>query len=363
MNIENLNEQEQNNILTCSLIFLDGIHLRDAVLSVKNPIIALGLVPICAMYCHEAEGFLSQPDVIANVSKETLEHLQTTRLRLKLFNEKRYKRIKDTVLAIDDLQDHKYGEQLRFRFLRKNNLYYNIGLFFDEQKHLIGNTEYFASLFQDKKLTDEMLNEEVFQYAKQIGSIIRSILNLFGQNIPIKNERAKEIKVLFKDLNTNKDRIFDFQEDNKEIILLLLHLLGNVNYSLYIAEEIFPPCALKFRLQFISMYYAAEQLKVISEKCSDDNLRKMIVGCLNSLAPIINQQFRSCMMHYSLINHGHFEICREYLDLHKPFYGLIESCFDGQSFSTIQNQVINNLRIISETLSSFINIDLDHLNE
>lgn len=363
MSFKKKTAEQINTALTCLLILSDSVYLRDVMLTVKNPIISLGMVPTCAMFCHEADAFFSQNEMPLSISEETLKQLQVTRVRLKLFNERRLKKTRDTILGLDRQQSLKFSEPLKFKFLRKCNLYYNIGLYFDENKNLIGNTEYFASFFQDRKLTREMLGTEVFEYAKQIGSIIQSILNLFQLYIPINNKTKKEYRILYMDLNTNKDKVFAFKEDNREIELLLLHLLGSVNYALYITEEILPPFTLKFRIQYISMYYAMEQLKVVSEKSSDKSLINTSSACLDSLDQINSTQFRNCMMHYSLSNHGHFEISEEHLDFRKPFYGLIESCFDGQSFDTVCDKVKKNLKMISETLSNYLVIEQDHLKE
>ena len=65
-------------------------------------------------------------------------------------------------------------------------------------------------------------------------------------------------------------------------------------------------------------------------------------------------KLRNCMMHYNLENAG--VISCENID--KPFYGIIENCFDGKSYQ----EYLIELHGLSNMIIEFLNNQFDFSN-
>ena len=67
------------------------------------------------------------------------------------------------------------------------------------------------------------------------------------------------------------------------------------------------------------------------------------------------------MMHYDLCQNGNEIINQEYYDLQKPFYGLVESCFDGISFFEYKEKLLLFTNDLEKLLRNEMNIDINKL--
>ena len=69
------------------------------------------------------------------------------------------------------------------------------------------------------------------------------------------------------------------------------------------------------------------------------------------------------MMHYSFVNNGSYIIEDQYSDINLPFYGLVESRFNGLSFDDLQNKVHENLDIMADSIEKLIILDTNNLKK
>jgi hypothetical protein len=87
---------------------------------------------------------------------------------------------------------------------------------------------------------------------------------------------------------------------------------------------------------------------------------KEIVNILACGENLFQTKLRNCMMHYNLENAG--VITAKNLD--KPFYGIIENCFQGMSYPDYITLLHNLSNMIIEYLESrfdFSNVELKKL--
>ena len=330
----------------------------------KNSIVGIGLIPYYSLFCKEVETFFAEhitPCAIQNGSPFSLDD---TRAKLKLFNGK-YRKMSRYITAIDAAQDEIFKSRLRFNFLKWINANYNLGIYFDEQSNIIGNTQYFHSMFQGKHpVSQDLAGSDLYTFGLYIGQTIKAISDTLSTFYPAPCVQVNDVKFTFYylDCNTNRTAFFALNAE-KSLELLLLHILGSINFALCVIERIIPDNLWKLRVQYICMYYAHQQLRQLSERLTDSHDVHKLSYCISSTAPIFNSDFRSCMMHYSFIKGGQPIIGEQYLNVNLPFFGLIETCFDGMSYYELQRQISANLQLMSDRLMESCVVKRGHLKK
>lgn len=119
-----------------------------------------------------------------------------------------------------------------------------------------------------------------------------------------------------------------------------------------------------FRVEYIVTYYTLHALERLKNHCESN---KDIVVEMKDISDIskdgnkiFKTQLRNCMMHYNLENAEVITL----KNIDKPFYGIIENCFDGMSYQdylsdlhSLSDKIINYL----ETRFDFSNVKLEKL--
>ena len=234
----------------------------------------------------------------------------------------------------DSVQDKSFRSKLRFPFLSKMNMYYNLGIIADSDGKIIFNTQLLHYIFQDKKFSHtELQGEDVKAFGYDIGTIIASVHQGLLEDLPCFNPVVYPTTFLlkYKDFNTNKTfNIFPQQEEGKETSLLILHILCSLNFARYVLDKLLAPDNIwLLRAKYITLYYATRSINQFADRSSIPAMKALKVPESELL---LNSTFRSCMMHYAFINKGIYSIDDRHLDLNRPFWGLVESCFNEVSY-------------------------------
>lgn len=350
-------ENDCLNTITLMTINDECDILRNLLTHYREPNLSISLMPYCALFCVEVSNRFED----MGISLEQIYgpfSINVMRARLKLMNDKMGKVIK-LVESIHHDQDLVFREKLRFAWMGKLNFYYNLGITFYNNK-IMGNTYFFVSLLDKKDgHYPEPCGPEAFKFAKGIGqtlAIVNNLSSMIQRNKP--DIRNCELEILFKDINVNRRKIFAIKgKECRALSILLLNVLGNINFANYLVEDIIGDNTWKLRVQYISMYYAKKMMSRVAERTEDMMVSKRIKDCMNHLYPIFNQRFRSCMMHYSFAEKGQILIKEKYFDIEKPLYGLVDSCFDGKSYKVLSSEIKENLLMMENMLDSMLLID------
>lgn len=348
-----------------------------------NSIACMELIPYISLFCWEAISFLENIGIKINIKENETISLKDVRLKLKIF-ERKYSKAKNMILNCDYLQDYIFKNKLKYDFMKKWNFYYNLGIIFDEDKNIVGNSQYGYYIFQDSKLLKKKLDyikklidtneikydyvpKEYIEYGKYCGEIMGSILGCFKilniTDIHIKTNKINT-KMRYKDFNTNK--LYKNKEE-KTLALYLLHILTFVNSTIKILSK----CENDdygwwLRIYYITYYYAIERLEDIKNH-SENNIENIeLLKMLNKIDfdnSLINTDFRNCMMHYGLVDkENNFLIKRNKLNLEIPMMGLVESCFGDLNYFELKKIIKEKLENISLGIDAILNINKSKLN-
>ena len=246
--------------------------------------------------------------------------------------------------------------------LQKIKIHLNLGTYWTEEKQIIGNTQQLANFLSVESMFDPKIKEKNYQMGYHIGLFVTSFRNELANSssFPIIERERKSISInYYCDINTNKTNNLLLKGQKKEINLFYLHLLCNMNFVKYILRPLFRDGNIwVFRVEYIVSYYtlrALERLKNYTENNENITIKSKEIHDILKLGELLfKTKVRNCMMHYNLENAG--VISFENID--KPFYGIIENCFDGKSYQ----EYLIELHRLSNMIIDFLNNQFDFSN-
>lgn len=323
----------------------------------RDPIFAMEIIPYYALFVQSCKEYLVKDLLHESIAKD----LNDIRNYIKAYSDK-FGKSQKRVAAVDDAQDRAFKEQFRYGFLKKLNIHMNLGTYWTEEKQIIGNTQQLADFLSVENVFDSKIKDKNYQIGFHIGSFVSSFRNELANysSVPIIEREHKSISInYYCDINTNKRNNLLSKDQNKEINLFYLYLLCNMNFVKYILRSLFLDGNIWiFRVEYIVSYYtlrALERLKNHTENNKDITIEsKKLFDILNLGKMLFKRKVRNCMMHYNLENAG--VISFENID--KPFYGIVESCFDGKSYQ----EYLIELHGLSNMIIDFLNNQFDFSN-
>lgn len=202
-----------------TLIALQGL--------LAQPILALAFLPMYALFVEEMQKSIGKDGETFKIKNEWPFSISAIRSKLKLFGGERLGKNKKKVLKLDRLQDEIFRSKLRFRFTKGFNIHYNLGIFFTEEGRILGNTQYYYYMFQDRYVSGrEYSKEEIREFTKSIGTVIGSVSKGLREFCPEHriNVEHKRYNLKFKDFNTNRKSFTSFSKitNGKDVSLMLL---------------------------------------------------------------------------------------------------------------------------------------------
>lgn len=346
-----------------------------------NGVVGLGMTPFVSLTAASAQELFMRNNITINVEDSGLA-IEDVRLKLKIF-ENGFSKSKKMILNIDYLQNESFKSKLRFNFLKWCNIHYNLGVYFNNEKKIIGNTQFAYYLTQDDKFIKQniekikqgyLYNPDSFEIDKKVafdfghkcGSTIGFITNVLSEfDAPIKVlVNIKKIDLSYTDINTNrKSKLFPNGDEGKALILYLLHTVSLINFTLYILNEFEKNDYGWFlKANYISYYYAYRKIQDLVNYLTQNNMLTQDMSDLLNHPDIseptyINSSFRNCLMHSEFTDkNGVFLINKKYIDKSKPLFGLVESSFDGIDYYRLKEIIRKKLEDISQLITNWISI-------
>lgn len=348
---------ECERLISIRIMKEDAESIYSLLQTERNPIFVMEIIPYYALFVQSCQEYMGEDLLPKSVAKD----LKDIRNHIKAYTNG-FGKSQTRVAAVDDRQDRDFKEQLRFGFLKKLNIHLNLGTYWTKEKQIIGNTQQLVDFLSVESLFDPKIKEKNRQMGSHIGSFVASFRDGLANSSssPIIERERKSISInYYCDINTNKRNNLLSKGQKKEINLFYLHLLCNMNFVKYILRPLFRDGNIwLFRVEYIVSYYtlrALERLKNYTENNKGITIEgKEIYDILKLGKVLFNTKLRNCMMHYNLENAG--VISFENID--KPFYGIIENCFDGKSCQ----EYLIELHGLSNMIINFLNNQFDFSN-
>lgn len=350
---------------TALLIQNDCETLKKLILKYQDSIFNMEIIPYLALFCRSFQEYCD----IELISKDVDSEIYDIRNSIKIYGA-RYGKSKKQFLESDERQDEEFRNMLCFDFTKNFNMHFNLGVYFTEDKKIVGNTQLIANTLNMHGLSEKERQEKSYTLGYHLASIIGSVSRGVSDTLATPNIilRGNLPKFYYDDFNTNRN---DFLSPvyEKDINLFMLHLLSNMNFIKYILEPLFlNKNAWIFRIKFITIHYTYQGLKKLKAHIENSNadmkdLVEFVGSILENEKILFTSKFRNCMMHYDLGNGGNFVIKEENFDEKKMFYGLIEECFDGASYEVYTDRINCLWEKIENFLTQQFNLDVVSLKE
>ena len=251
------------------LIIKDGETIIQYALSVsKNGMTQLSLIPYMALFCRSAQEFIGSNYIPDDVDKQ----IKDLRNGLKLYAGK-YNKGKKETLRIDEKQDREFRDELRFSIMRKWNIHYNLGVYFDMEGHIIGNTQNLNYYFDIPEININDKRERAFVIGKMLGEKIGTIINDLGGTInSLGTNTVNDSMCGYIDLNTNRKNRFFNKTFDKEINLIMLHLLSSIGFVEHVLLETLPSNdQWLMRVEYVAAHHTWLGLKKIKQHFAEED--------------------------------------------------------------------------------------------
>lgn len=345
--MDNISELER--LISIRIIQEDTETISSLMSSERDSIFAMEVIPYYALFVQSCQEYMGKDFL----SEEIALNIKDIRNHIKSYAES-FGKSKRKVASIDQEQDMNFRSKLRFNFLKSWNIHLNLGTYWTEDHHIIGNTQQLAAFIDAKDLSGSESGKKLYDLGYQIGSFVSSVRSglssSLGRPAVVRINDTITIKNYY-DINTNKHNMLFVDNAFKERNLFYLHLLCNMNFVKYILRPLFPDGnAWTFRVEYIVTYYTFRALLRLKNYCENNDDIMADINGIKELemaeSDMFQSKLRNCMMHYGLENQDVLSL--EYID--HPFFGIIENCFGGTDYRSY----LSSLHNLSDRIIGFL---------
>lgn len=351
---------------TIQLLAYDCATIATLSTKFKNPIFYMMSTSYFSLFCCEAEKCFNTK----LLTGKYVQDITDIRNAIKIYGE-RFAKSSKRFLSADSSQDADFKNQLRFRFMRYWNIHYNLGIYCDETGNIVGNTQLIEDMLSLKGLTANEQKNKGFEMAHEIGSIVGKLFgSLSAHNLtPTIATMNSAPKLYYIDINTNRKHNIFITPYKKDVNLNILNILSTIGFVNNYLSRLLPQNNLwLFRIRYIVTYYSLlgiEKMRnhVINNYGKENFLVTESEKYIIMRSSLFKSDFRNCMMHYNLYKDGICAIKQEYINPSKPFFGLVESCYNGKSFETLNIEISEFSKNLESLLCKCIFIKKEKLKE
>lgn len=327
------NIPELEKLVSIRIIQEDAEAIYSLLSSERDSIFAIEIIPYYALFVQSCQEYMGEN----YLPEEAALRIKNIRNHIKSYSES-FGKTKRKVASVDQAQDTRFKSQLRFNFLKAWNIHLNLGTYWTEDHHIIGNTQQLAAFIDAKDLSDTELGKKQYELGYQIGAFVASVCRGFSESLERPVVARADTAITIKnycDVNTNRHNVLFVNNTSKELNLFYLHLLCNMNFVKHILRPLFlEGNTWVSRVEYIVTYYTFRALLRLKNYCENNDDIEININEIKELEKAAGQmfqsKFRNCMMHYSLENQNVLSL--QYIE--RPFFGIVENCFDGTDYQT-----------------------------
>ena len=131
-----------------TIIKRDFDLLRKLIPNLTNDV-QMQMIPYTALLCYEAMDYLKKHDPSIEIKQTSRYSIKDIRQKAKFFDLSVNKLIQ-SINNVDAMQNEDFVNLMKYPQLGYWNLHTNLGIYYDDNKHIVGNTHYAYYIFQDE---------------------------------------------------------------------------------------------------------------------------------------------------------------------------------------------------------------------
>ena len=196
-----------------SIIKRDFDLLRKLIPNLTNDV-QTQMIPYTALFCYEAMAYLKKHDPSIDIKQTSRYSIKDIRQKAKFFDLSVNKLIQ-SINNVDAMQNEYFVNLMKYPQLGYWNLHTNLGIYYDDNKHIVGNTHYAYYIFQDEKSISkpqmemnglELEGKELQAFGYDLGIIIGNISSALSETSDFMESDVipKGTEFLYQDFNTNR---------------------------------------------------------------------------------------------------------------------------------------------------------------
>ena len=263
---------DNKRLIELRIIQDDAESILSLMQTEHDAVFQMAILPYYALFIQSIQEYFDKQ----LITDDWVGKIKDIRNYIKIFGDS-FGKSKNRINMVDADQNNFFQSKLRFAFLGHWNIHYNIGTYWINDKHMIGNTQMYSDYLGVKAEENdkEKVRKQFIDLGYQCGYVVSSIKTVLSDIIiPPSIERAivsTKIEYYF-DLNTNKLRKI-FIGNNKELNIFFMNLVSNMNFVKFVLVPMFKgfnPWI--FRVEYVvtyNTYKALKRLKSHSENNSD----------------------------------------------------------------------------------------------
>lgn len=254
---------EYERLISIRIMQEDAETIYSLLKTEQDSVFGMEIIPYYALFVQSCQEYIGENLLTESIVKDLKDIRNHIKIHANSFG-KSQKR----VATVDDMQDRDFKEQLKFEFLKNTDIHLNLGMYWTEERIIIGNTQQIADFLSVESMFDPKLKEKNHQIGYHIGSFVASIREGLADSLqsPMIERNYKSIAInYYCDVNTSKilkrNKIF-LKDQTKEVNLFYLHLLCNMNFVKHILRPLFQDGNIWiFRIEYIVSYYTLRALE------------------------------------------------------------------------------------------------------
>ena len=153
-------------MITVRIMQEDAESIFSLMKTERDPVFAMEIIPYYALFIQSYQEYVGE----IFIEGTSAEKVKDIRNFIKVYGES-FGKSKKRIELVDIEQDEQYRAQLRFDFMKSWNIHLNLGTYWTEDYHVVGNTQMLADFLGIDDIFNPKTGKLQFELGRQMGHL------------------------------------------------------------------------------------------------------------------------------------------------------------------------------------------------
>ena len=177
-------------LISIRIIQEDSEAIYSLLQTERDSVFAMEIVPYYVLFVQSCQEYMGEnflPESMEKDFKDIRNHIKTYA--------EGFGKSQRRVLSFDDRQNEDFKEQLKFECLKNMNVHFNLGSYWTDSRHIIGNTQQFVDFLSISSMFDPALEDRSNQIGYEISSFVTSVRKGFSNSLELPVIERSQVSV------------------------------------------------------------------------------------------------------------------------------------------------------------------------